>query len=74
MHYRKYNQLSFSLIAQVWQPDVWEVKMLLNQTSSEVTQEHNIYPARSSKIVAMPRENDIIMSEEYIAKTGWSFL
>ncbi|KAF5899324.1 glycoprotein integral membrane protein 1-like, partial [Clarias magur] len=54
---------------KVWQPDVWEVKMLLNQTSSEVTQEHNIYPARSSKIVAMPRENDIIMTEEYIAKT-----
>lgn len=58
---------------QVWQPDVWEVKMLLNQTSEEVTQEHNIYPARSSKIVAMPRENDIIMTEEYIAKTGCCF-
>lgn len=55
---------------QVWQPDVWEVKMLLNQTSEEVTQEQNIYPARSSKIAAMPRENDIIMTEEYIAKTG----
>ncbi|KAK3506898.1 hypothetical protein QTP70_031035 [Hemibagrus guttatus] len=53
---------------KVWQPDVWEVKMLLNQTSEEVTQEHNIYPARSSKIAAMPRENDVIMTEEYIAK------
>ncbi|MCI4395771.1 hypothetical protein PGIGA_G00195730 [Pangasianodon gigas] len=54
---------------KVWQPDVWEVKMLLNQTSEEVIQEQNIYPARSSKIVAMPRENDIIMTDEYIAKT-----
>ncbi|XP_053495309.1 glycoprotein integral membrane protein 1-like [Ictalurus furcatus] len=53
----------------VWQPDVWEVKLLLNQTSEEVTQEQNIYPARSSKIVAMPRENDVIMTEEFIAKT-----
>ncbi|XP_060769931.1 glycoprotein integral membrane protein 1 [Neoarius graeffei] len=55
---------------KVWQPDVWEVKMLLNQTSEEVTQEQNIYPARSSKIVAMPRENDIVVAEEYVAKTG----
>ncbi|TSL47562.1 Glycoprotein integral membrane protein 1 [Bagarius yarrelli] len=53
---------------KVWQPDVWEVKMLLNQTSEEIIQEQNTYPARSSKIVAMPRENDIIMTEEYIAK------
>lgn len=57
---------------QVWQPDVWEVKMLLNQTSEEVIQEQNTYPARSSKIVAMPRENDIIVTDEHIAKTGRS--
>ncbi|XP_062857907.1 glycoprotein integral membrane protein 1 [Trichomycterus rosablanca] len=53
---------------KVWQPDVWEVKMLMNQTSEEVTQVHNIYPARSSKIAAMPRENDVIMFEEYFFK------
>lgn len=44
--------------------------MLMNQTSEEVTQVHNVYPARSSKIAAMPRENDVIMFEEYFYKKG----
>lgn len=51
---------------KVWQPDVWEMKMLMNQSSDEFTQVHSIYPARSSKIASMPRENDIIMLDEYI--------
>ncbi|KAG9282410.1 glycoprotein integral membrane protein 1 [Astyanax mexicanus] len=48
----------------VWQPDVWEMKMLLNQNSEEVTQIHDIFPMSKSKISAMPRENDIILTDE----------
>ncbi|XP_066533193.1 glycoprotein integral membrane protein 1 isoform X2 [Hoplias malabaricus] len=55
---------------KVWQPDVWEMKMLLNQNSEEVTKVHDIFPMSKSKISAMPRENDIILSDESISKTA----
>ncbi|KAL7872406.1 hypothetical protein SRHO_G00073890 [Serrasalmus rhombeus] len=54
----------------VWQPDVWEMKMLLNQNSEEVTQVHDFFPMSQSKISAMPRENDIIMTDESIPETA----
>ncbi|XP_072534524.1 glycoprotein integral membrane protein 1 isoform X2 [Salminus brasiliensis] len=52
----------------VWQPDVWEMKMLLNQNSEEVTQVHDLFPMLKSKISSIPRENDIIMTDESIPK------
>ncbi|KAK1805571.1 hypothetical protein P4O66_019844 [Electrophorus voltai] len=53
---------------RVWQPDVWEVKMLLNQNSEEITQEHNIYPVSKSRISAMPHEDDVIVNDEVLSK------
>ncbi|XP_076872531.1 glycoprotein integral membrane protein 1 [Brachyhypopomus gauderio] len=53
---------------KVWQPVVWEVKMVLNQSSEEVTQEHNIYPVSKSRIAAMPREDDVVMTDEVLSK------
>ncbi|KAI4904362.1 hypothetical protein NFI96_028920 [Prochilodus magdalenae] len=55
-------------ITFVWQPDVWEMKMVLNQNSEEVTQVHDIFPMSKSKISAMPRENDIILTDESIPR------
>lgn len=53
----------------VWQPDVWEMKMVLNQNSEELTQIHDIFPMSKSRISAMPRENDIILTDESVFKT-----
>lgn len=55
---------------QVWQPDVWEMKILLNQAYEEVNQVHGIFPMSKSKISAIPRENDIIIIDESIPKKG----
>lgn len=55
---------------KVHQPDIFEVEILWNQTSEEITQFISVYPSSLSKISAVPLENDILVTDTSIHSEG----
>lgn len=51
---------------KVQQPDACEVEILWNQSSEEITQVTNIYPSSRSKLSAIPRESDVLVTNASI--------
>ncbi|XP_016427492.1 glycoprotein integral membrane protein 1-like isoform X2 [Sinocyclocheilus rhinocerous] len=54
---------------KVQQPDACEVEILWNQSSEEITQVTNIYPSSRSKLYAIPRESDVLVTNASIRNT-----
>ncbi|KTF90151.1 hypothetical protein cypCar_00022076 [Cyprinus carpio] len=54
---------------KVQQPDACEVEILWNQSSEEITQVTNIYPSSRSKLSAIPRESDILVTNASMRNT-----
>ncbi|XP_043075007.1 glycoprotein integral membrane protein 1-like [Puntigrus tetrazona] len=54
---------------KVQQPDACEVEILWNQSSEEITQVTSIYPSSRSKLSAIPRESDVLVTNASIRNT-----
>ncbi|XP_059354760.1 glycoprotein integral membrane protein 1-like [Carassius carassius] len=54
---------------KVQQPDAYEVEILWNQSSEEITQVTNIYPSTRSKLSDIPRESDVLVTNASIHNT-----